>query len=373
MRKINRRSWLQLSALGGIATTLSPLESLGKTSQIEISETPLYDYAKLNSNENPFGPSKKVRQAMIDAFDMGCRYPYQRMNELAKMIAKKEGVSRDHIVMAAGSTEGLKATGLTYGVNGGEIITADPVYKSLISYAEQFGAFINKVQLTKDMGHDLEEMERRVTNKTSLVFLCNPNNPTGTLIPKKELLDFCNTVSDRTIVFSDEAYYDYITEPNYPSMVELVKQGKNVIVSRTFSKVYALAGLRVGYLVARPDIAQRVRKNVMAKSNMMAVTAAIASMDDNTFYEMSLVKNHEAKQYIYKTLDELKLRYVPSHTNFVFFHTGREISELIPQMRAQNVAIGRPFPPLNDWCRISTGKMEDVRKFGEAIKSVMKS
>jgi len=113
MKKINRRSWLQLSALGGIATTLSPLESLGKTSQADIIETSSYDYAKLNSNENPFGPSKKVRQAMIDAFDMGCRYPYQRMGELAKMIAKKEGVSRDHIVMAAGSTEGLKAAGLT--------------------------------------------------------------------------------------------------------------------------------------------------------------------------------------------------------------------------------------------------------------------
>jgi len=243
----------------------------------------------------------------------------------------------------------------------------------LISYAEQFGAFINKVPLTKDMGHDLEEMERRVTNNTSLVFVCNPNNPTGTLIPKKELWDFCNTVSDRTIVFSDEAYYDYITEPNYPSMVELVKQGKNVIVSRTFSKVYALAGLRVGYLIARPDIAERVRKNVMAKSNMMAVTAAIASLNDNTFYDKCLAKNIEGKQHIYKTLDELNLRYIPSHTNFVFFHTGREITELIPKMRAQKVAIGRPFPPLNDWCRISTGKMDDVRKFGEALKLVMKS
>lgn len=373
MKKINRRNWLQLAGLGGAATMLSPIETLAGHPELDVKKSFGYDYAKLNSNENPFGPSKKVRQAMIDSFDFGCRYPYQKMNELAETIASKEGVSRNHIVMAAGSTEGLKATGLTYGINGGEIITADPVYKSLNSYGEQFGAFINRVPLTKDMGHDLEEMEKRITNKTSLVFLCNPNNPTGTLIPKKELLDFCNTVSENTIVFSDEAYYDYITEPNYPSMVELVKQGKRVIVSKTFSKVYGLAGLRVGYLVAPPDIADRIRKNVMAKCNMMALVAAFTATNDKYFYDMSIAKNLEAKKYIYKTLDNLNLRYIPSHTNFVFFHTGRDIKKLIPLMKAKGIAIGRPFPPLNDWCRISTGKMEDMKKFSKALISVMQS
>ena len=371
MKNLNRRKWLQTASLTGLAAALYPTGVLAQEKPLISKANIGYDYAKLNSNENPFGPSAKVRQAMIDAFDMGCRYPYSKMNELAEMIAKREGVSREHIVMAAGATEGLMATGLTYGRNGGEIITADPVYKSLLSYAEQQGAYINRVPLAKDMGHDLEEMERRTTSKTSLIFLCNPNNPSGTLIPKQDLLDFCNTVSDRTIVFSDEAYYDYITEPNYPSMVELVKQGKNVIVSRTFSKVYGLAGLRVGYLVARPDIAERVRQNVMAKANMMAVIAAIAAMGDQDFYQMSLRKNQEAKSHIYAVLDDLNLRYVPSHTNFIFFHTGRDIEKLIPEMRAKGVAIGRPFPPLTDWCRISTGTMTDVEKFGVTLRQVM--
>lgn len=371
MKNLNRRKWLQAAGISGLSAALFPGQMLSNEFKPQPRAHVAYDYAKLNSNENPFGPSAKVRQAMIDGFDMGCRYPYQMMNQLAEKIAQREGVSRDHIVMAAGSTEGLKATGLTYGINGGEIITADPVYKSLLTYAEQLGAFINRVPLTTEMGHDLEEMERRITSKTSLIFLCNPNNPTGTLIPKAELLDFCNTASDKTVIFSDEAYYDYITEPNYPSMISLVKQGKNVIVSRTFSKVYGLAGLRVGYLVARPDIAQRIRANVMAKANIMAVIGATAAMEDDTFYEMSLQKNTEAKKYIYRTLDELKLRYVPSHTNFIFFHTGKDISWLNQQMRAKSVAIGRPFPPLTDWCRISTGTMEDVQKFGIALREVM--
>ncbi|MBT8269758.1 MAG: aminotransferase class I/II-fold pyridoxal phosphate-dependent enzyme [Flavobacteriaceae bacterium] len=371
MATINRRQWLGRAGLAGLGLTLSPIEILANPHLDEFAPTNEIGFAKLNSNENPFGPSEVVRQAMIEAFDLGCRYPYGKMNELAHLIAKKEGLSREHIVMCAGSTEGLKATGLTYGVNGGEIITADPVYKSLLVYAEQFGAYINRVPLNQDMGHDLDEMEARITKKTSLIFLCNPNNPTGTLIPKNELVDFCETVSDRTIVFSDEAYYDYITEAAYPSMVSLVKKGKNVVVSRTFSKVYGLAGLRVGYLIARPDIAERIRKNVMAKANMMAVIGAMAAMNDDKFYSMSLEKNKAAKSIIYNTLDELGLRYVPSHTNFVFFHTGKDINELIPKMRAKGVAIGRPFPPLTDWCRISTGTIPHVEKFAIALKSVI--
>lgn len=367
MKKLNRRSWLQLTGITGIGTTLLPTKAWNQSTH----QRPVSTIAKLNSNENPFGPSPKVRQAMIDGFDMGCRYPYQKMRELAAIIAKKEGLSREHIVMAAGSTEGLKATGLTFGKNGGEIITADPVYKSLLSYAEHHGAYINRVPVTKDMQHDLEEMERRISNNTSLVFLCNPNNPTGALIPKDQLLDFCNTVSDKTILFSDEAYYDYITEPNYPSMIELVKKGKNVVVSKTFSKVYGLAGLRVGYLIARPDLADRIRQNVMAKANMMAVIAAMTAYEEKEFYQDSLSKNKAAKQHIYTVLKEMGLRYIPSHTNFVFFETGQDIQELIPKMRTKDVIIGRPFPPLNDWCRISTGRMEDVVKFGEALKSVL--
>ncbi|MBT8252803.1 MAG: aminotransferase class I/II-fold pyridoxal phosphate-dependent enzyme [Flavobacteriaceae bacterium] len=371
MASLNRREWLQLSGLGGIAAALTPFDVLANPHNEEFIVGSISNFAKLNSNENPFGPSKKVRQAMIDGFDMGCRYPYQKMNALAEILAKKEGLTREHIVMCAGSTEGLKAAGLTYGNNRGEIIAADPVYKSLLTYAEQFGAYINRVPLNSEMGHDLEEMERRVTQKTSLVFLCNPNNPTGTLIPKQDLVDFCNTVSEKTVVFSDEAYYDYITDSNYPSMVNLVKAGKNVIVSRTFSKVYGLAGLRVGYLIARPDIAERIRQNVMAKANMMALIGATTALDDDEFYTMSIRKNNEAKTIIYDTLNELGLKYIPSHTNFVFFETGKNINDLIPKMRAKDVAIGRPFPPLTKWCRISTGTIPHMHKFADALKATL--
>lgn len=364
---MNRRKWLQLTGLAGSATLLSTTDTFARSLDLNPVATP----ARLCYNENPFGPSDRVREAVMEAFmESSHQYPFARIADLQKDIADKEGVDASSIVVTGGSTEGLKATGLTYGWKGGEIVSPDPTYLSLLSYAEQFGAYINKVPLNDKLEHDLEEMDRRVTNNTRLVFVCNPNNPTGTLIPKERIEDFCESLSKRTIVFSDEAYGEFITEPDYPSMTTLVKKGANVIVSRTFSKVYGLAGLRVGYLIARPDIANRIRPNAMASTNMLAVYAAKAALKDQQFYNTSLAKNLEAKEYMYDLFDELGLKYVKSHTNFVFFHTGMPIGKLIEKMKEQDVQVGRPFPPLTDWCRISTGQMNDVMKFGQGLKKV---
>jgi histidinol-phosphate aminotransferase len=368
MRQFNRRHWLRLTGIAGSAALVQPLSATPTTIH-EINVKPP-SIARLSSNENPFGPSERVRKAVIEGFDEACRYPFGAVAKLSKKIAAKEGVSPEHIIITGGSMEGLKATGLTYGMDSGEIISPFPTFLSLVNYAKQFGAFVNRVPLNNDLEHDLDEMERRVTNRTSLVFVCNPNNPTGTIISKEKIGSFCDSLSKRCIVFSDEAYYDFITEPDYPSMVSLVKKGGNVVVSRTFSKVYGLAGFRIGYLIARPDIAARIKPNVMANTNMLAIYAATAAMEDPEFYDFSLQKNLEAKTYIYDLLDELGLRYVKSHANFVFFHTGRPIAYLVKEMKKHDVHIGRPFPPLTDWCRISTGRMEDVSKFGSALKKL---
>ncbi len=372
MTNLNRRQWLRTTGLASAATLLGGLSLEGRTATTAISRPlPAGMPARLNSNENPYGPSERVRQAMIEGFEIACRYPSAYRGALLEQIAQKEGVSPDHIVLVAGSTEGLRITGLTYGQYGGEILAAKPTFLALLSYAEKFGGYVNSVPLTEDLQHDLDEMERRIHSRTSLVFLCNPNNPTGTLLPKNDLEQFCRNASRRTVVFSDEAYYDYITEPDYPSMVKLVKEGLNVIVSRTFSKVYGLAGIRVGYLVARPDIADRLLGNRVAMNNVVGLHAASTALQDDAFYRFSLQKNTEAKQMIYNTLDELGLFYHRSHTNFVFFKTDRDIAQLNTAMRKKNVLIGRPFPPLTDWCRISTGTLEEVEMFCNALKKVI--
>jgi len=372
MTGISRRSWLKKAGMGGSMA----LFGTGISTQLSAEEVkkfnprPLEGPIRLGSNENPYGPSEKMRKAMMDNFDLGCRYPWAYNGDLVKMIADKEGVTEDHIVMVAGSTEGLKVAGITFG-QGGEIISCAPTFLSMMSYAELWGTDINWVPLTKDLDFDLDEIEKRVSYQTRLVFLCNPNNPTGKLLPADRVKDFCNTVSKKTVVFSDEAYYDYITEPNYPSMVELVKEGKDVIVSRTFSKAYGLAGIRLGYMVARPAIAEKLRDRVVANTNIMAIEAGKAALLDKEFYDFSIRSNKEVKASITKTLDELKLPYLDSHANFVFFQSGRDIGELNKTFADRGIIIGRPFPPLNDWCRISTGTPEEVAIFNQTLKEVL--
>lgn len=371
---MDRREWMKRGSAFGALSLLgsqSLITTLTDSEKASFNPRALDFPVQLNFNENPFGPSAKVRDAMIEGFDIGCRYPDPYSQELMDMIVAKEGVPRDHIVITGGSTEGLKITGLTFANNRGEIIAARPTFLAMMTYAKQWGATVNWVDLDKKLTHDVDEMERRISAKTKLVFLCNPNNPTSTLLSKEKLTDFCTSASKKTIVFSDEAYYDFIEEKNYPSMISLVKKGENVIVSRTFSKVYGLAGLRIGYLIAKPELATKIRENIVAYTNVLALKAAVAAMKDDEFYQFSLNKVREGKKIMYAAMDELKLEYIKSNTNFIFFKTGRDINTFNKQMLDQGIKVGRAFPPYNDWCRISTGTIEEVQFFADTLKKVL--
>ncbi len=369
---MDRRNWFKTASIAGGALALNPLIKLNFLNEFRH---PLDDgsngLARLCYNENPYGPSQIVRKGIIDAFDISHMYPFAYIEEFAQVLAKKHGVTREHIVLTAGSREGLNATALTFSDSGGNIVAPYPTYQSMMVYGEQLGMHVYNVPLDQNFQHDLDAMEKRVTSRTGFVFLCNPNNPTGNIIPADKLRSFCKSVAGRTISFVDEAYIDYVTDDSYSSMLDLVKEDLNVIVSRTFSKIYGLAGIRMGYLVARPDIAERIRKNLMAAPSIPGLQSATAAVGDDEFYKFSFNKNKEAKDIIYQTLDSLGLEYIKSSTNFVFFKSGMDITKLNTKMKEKGVLVGRPFPPFLDWCRISTGKTEDVEKFSDALKKVM--
>lgn len=370
MKNLNRRNWIKAAGLGSVALTTScklqasPDESIKKLKPINNG------VVRLSSNENRYAPGPKIKEAMINAMDLSYLYTPGHYKPLIEKLAAKEGVTTDHILLVSGSNEGLKLTGLCYAMNGGEILTSTPTYKALLSYAEEFGGNINNVPLDQDLKYDLDEISRRVSDKTKMIFLCNPNNPTGTLLDGNKVKDFCESMSAKTMVFSDEAYADYIEEDNYPSMVPLVKAGKNVMVSRTFSKVYGMAGVRVGYLIANPNLVKKLKPRVMSYVNMMGVHGAIAALDDKEFYNYSLQKNKEAKQVIYDVCDDLGLRYVISHTNFVFHQIKKDLGTYAAEMLDLGVKVGRPFPPLTDWCRISTGNEADMEAWKKAMYEV---
>lgn len=365
----SRRDWLRSSVgIGGLL--LAPEMVLSNQEIKKFNPRPLLETIKLSSNENPYGPSELVQKAVVKAFDHGCRYPYAYSDKLAIKLAKKHGVDPESIIITGGSTEGLKITGLTFTQGGGEIIAGQPTFLAMMDFAEQWGAKINWVPVDKNKGYDLNSIKDQININTKLVFLCNPNNPTGTVIPKNSLKDFCMNASKKTIIFSDEAYYDFIQEADYPSMDTLVREGANVIVSKTFSKVYGLAGLRIGYLIAPPHLAKQIRSNVVAMSNVLAIAAAEKALEDQEFYDFSINKIKQGRKLITDTLDELKLNYIPSNTNFVFFHSKKHIDDLGKQMLEKGVRIGRPFPPFYDWCRISVGTLPEVQAFTNALKEV---
>ncbi len=369
MTSFTRRDWLRTAGLAGLAALFHTPTELLAGPHLPKGETP-EALIRLNANENPYAPSQAVQDAIVRAFAKAARYPYLERPVLRQRLAEKHGLTEAHILDTVGSTEGLKIAGLVLGGATGSILAARPTFLAMLSFAEKFGTYIDFVPVDEALVHDLEAMERHINNQTRLVFICNPNNPTGTILPPDELEAFCRRVARRCFVFVDEAYIDYIEQPGYPSMVKLVKEGLNVIVSRTFSKVYGLAGLRVGYLMARPDIIARLAAHQVERPNQLGIAAALAALDDEAFYRYSLEQNARAKRYVYALLDELGRRYVPSQTNFVFFHTGKDIDEVNAFMRGEGLWVGRPFPPLRDWCRVSMGTLDEMERFGAALKKM---
>jgi histidinol-phosphate aminotransferase len=377
MNRFSRRSWLKSAGLAAGSTSLW-LHGWDKLASVTLpweTETALSStnpgIIKLSSNENPYGPSELVRKAMQSSFDLMCRYPAAEIQNLTEKLAEKEQVSPEHILITVGSTEGLKIAVLAYLRNGGEIVVPHPTFEAMPNYAEACGAYVHKVPLDKNMVIDLEAMRRRCNADTRMVFVCNPNNPTGTILDAAAMEQFCADLSVRTMVFADEVYIDYITEKNYPSMTSLVRQGYNVIVARSFSKVYGLAGLRIGYLVARPDIISRLKKMQIDRPNMMALVAAEAALAEKEFYQFSLAKNSASKKVITDTLDTLDRKYIAGHANFVYFDTGMPVTVFQDKMKSEGIMVGRVFDPYPQWCRLSTGRTEDMPALKNALLKVL--
>ncbi|MDE2957453.1 MAG: histidinol-phosphate transaminase [Bacteroidota bacterium] len=358
--QLSRRHWIRLSA-AGLALPLVPRSAFASPA----------DPIRLHSNENPYAPSLAAREAVRTALNEANLYPSRSYETLEAMIAKKEQLTPEHVVLGAGSTEVLRMAAMAYGLAGGEVLTAYPTYEGLETYANTIDAHVHRVPLTDTLQMDLPAMDQRTTQGIQLIFVCNPNNPTGTICHKDELKSFCEEVSRRCVVLVDEAYYELVDDPAYASAKSLVAEGRNVVVSRTFSKVFGLAGLRVGYALARPDIAARLRKYRTGNGiNILGIRAAAASYKDAAFVEQSRQQIAASRREITEKLRTWGHHCPDSHTNFVFFHLGRRIEPFQQAMAKRGVLVGRPFPPYLDWCRLSIGTPDEMARFESEYKFV---
>ena len=318
-------------------------------------------------NENPYGPSPAARAAASEAIGASCRYPDDELEPLVQTLATREAVGTDQIVTGTGSGELLRALGMLYARDGGEIVAAQPTYGELPGYAESCGAKLSFVPVDRELRHDLAAMHAAISARTRAVYLCNPNNPTGTALPAADIRAFVAALPSSVTTIVDEAYLDFVVGSGITSVADLAHGERRVVVLRTFSKIHGMAGIRFGYAIARADVAGQLAAARMTTPNVFAVRAARASLGDQTFLTDCRRRILASRVRITTELARLKLPYGEPQGNFVFFDTGMPLKRFTDLMRAHNILVGRRFAPFDNWCRITIGTETEVDAFLAAL------
>ena len=369
---ISRRKFAQLLGAGAAVAVVRPPLSFAKRTQSIATFLPSGNgIVRLSANENPYGPSPMALKAMTDSFGLSCRYPDEHNGVLIDQLAKLNSVDHDQILLGDGSSEILKLCAETFtGKTRGTLVAADPTFEPILQQAGLNGAEVVKVPLTASFAHDLPKILGAA--KRGLIYVCNPNNPTASITPKNELSEFIGKTPRETMILVDEAYFHYADSPDYESVIPLVKGHSNLIVSRTFSKVYGMAGLRCGYCVAQKETLDQLRAHQMWDSvNIMALAAASASLDDPDQVPNGQRLISEAKAFTTGELDKLGYKTIPSQANFIMFDCKRPVVPLIQALKQRNVQVGRLFSALPNYMRLTIGKKSEMESFLGAFKEVM--
>lgn len=347
------------------ASTLQPANLYG----------PKAGVAKLNANENPYGPSPDALKAIAQASSAGgAYYAYPAAMYLMDMIAERHGLKKENISLSSGSSPILSFAALA-ATDKGKILAPDLFWDTTsLAPLKQGGPDIIRIPNTADLGIDLDALYNAIDDSTSMVHVTNPNNPTGTILDPVKLKEFCIKASKKTLVLVDEAYNELTDAPPKHTMVPLIKEGHNVIVFRTFSKIYGLAGMRVGYMLASEENTEWINKYGLGAYtiNQAGLAAAIASYNDKAFLSFSKDKIEEAKGMIYGALKANGLTALPSSTNFVYVNLGDGDANTFQQaMAEQNVLIKGQYRTYDKWSRVSTGKIEDVQMYVDAVPKAL--
>jgi len=366
---ISRRRFAQLLGAGAAAAVARPALSFATPKTFEVAAAS--KVVRLSANENPYGPSPKALQAITDSFGLACRYPDEHNNVLIEKLAKLNDVNRDQILLGDGSGEILKLCAETFtSKERGKLVAADPTFEAILNNASVNGAEVVKVPLTSGFVHDLPKM--LAVAKDGLIYICNPNNPTASITSKNALREFIANTPHQTMILVDEAYFHYADGPDYESVIPLVKDHPNLIVARTFSKIYGMAGLRCGYCVAQKETVERMRPHQMWDSvNCMALAAASASLDDPEQVPNGQRLNSEVKAFVTGELDKMGYKSIPSQANFIMFDCKRPVAPLIQALKQRNVQVGRLFPALPNYMRLTIGKRAEMEIFLSAFRQVM--
>jgi len=326
----------------------------------------------LNFNENNYGPSPKAAAALDACTHIASRYPFSSYEEVAGIIARVHGVKRDNVILGCGSTEILRVSDAAFLGPGKILVIADPTFEAVFEYAGVDHAETVRVPLTTDHRHDLPRMAAACTSKTGVVYVCNPNNPTATIVTRDEFADFVTRVPASTLILVDEAYFDFADDPRYSSAIEFISKYPNVVVARTFSKIYGLAGMRLGFaLGAQPTIAVLRECLDQDNANAAVLSAAVASLSDTDYIAACREKFISTRRWLCNELTKDGRSFADSQANFLMIDVGGDVSPVIEKFRERKILVGRRFPSMPHWMRVTIGKQSEMDAFLAALREIV--
>lgn len=368
MRIYRRELFRQFAtAAAGVFCPTSFLDSAARAA--DSSSRPIH----LDRNESAYGPSEKARDAFRETLAEANRYPGEEVESLRAAVAALQGVQSGNVTLGCGSREILRMAADVWLGPGKSLVTASPSFDSMAGAARVLGAEVRSVPLNRVYAHDLEAMLARAGTTTGLIYICNPNNPTGTLTPKAELEAFLGKVPSGVTVVIDEAYHDYVAPTgSYASWVARAATDPRLIVTRTFSKIYGLAGLRLGYAVSSMETAKRLSSRSFPMDvNVVAAHVALAALSDPVYVREIAARTADDRQEFFNQANARMLRWIDSHTNFVLLATGRPGQEVADLLRSKQVLVTAGFPAFENYIRVSIGLPEDMASFWSAWDGLM--
>jgi histidinol-phosphate aminotransferase len=375
---VSRRKFFGTAAatVGVLGLTKSPelyAQALAGTQRFGGNDADYDRMVKLASNENNWGPPKSVMDAMNGAWQYANRYGYPDGN-IVEAIAEHHGLKPENVLLTAGSGEVLQVVGTTFLQGGKKVIGADPSYGSVYQHATNIKADAIRLPLLKDYRQDIAGMID-ATNKNAaqvgFFYLCNPNNPTGVVVTAKEVKQVVDGIPKTMPILIDEAYHHFVDDPAYGTAVPYILEGRPVIVARTFSKIAALAAMRIGYALAPAEIIKQMRPYSMGSVNALAKWGAVASLKDTAGQAEVRKKVIDLRNKTTRELEAYGYPTIPSQTNFFMVSLeGRTVQPVIEEFRSKGVLVGRPFPPMINHLRVSVGTAEDMDNFVKTFKEI---
>jgi histidinol-phosphate aminotransferase len=327
----------------------------------------------LDRNESPYGMPPSSERAVGNATPWKSpRYTRDEPAALIEAISRRLGVEKEQVLLGCGSTEILKIAAETFCSPSGAAVVAEPTFEAVVNYCPLARARAVKIPLTRDFKHDLPRMLDTAALVGGFIFFCNPANPAGTFLDKDAVEKFVRAVPAGVVLLVDEAYSDYVDTPRYESCLRYVKEGLPILISRTFSKVYGMAGLRLGYAVGHKDLIKQMTERRLANNtNQLAVAAALAGLNDDEFVAKVRNLNSQVREFLCSELPAMRLDFIPSQTNFVMINLGRPAQPIIDALKERRIMVGRLFPSMPNHMRVTLGTGDEMKLFIKEFRSVM--